>query len=198
MAQKQEPEEIQVEKAYIQIKQIEVNAASKDVKGAAAAKLTGKTETAGTGEIKTFPVQFNPGMLSFSAEGGGKRTKQNFQKKEDGKFGQSYSYEPVTPRINLSIKLIFDRTIYKDSNVQTEVEGFLSAARNPCTRQISFHWEKLVFEGILGDVSAEYTMFDKAGIPVRASVDFTITCKDNKIAAGELYQDYKALFAGKR
>lgn len=194
MGQKQEPDETVVEKAYVKIHKTEITEASSNVRGAAAAKLKGNKNKAGAEDLETFQVQFNPNLLSFYAEGGGKRTKQNFQKTEDGKFGQSYSYEPVTPRINLSIKLIFDRTIYKDSSVQAEVEGFLSAARNPCTRQISFHWEEMMFEGTLGDVSAEYTMFDKTGVPVRASVDFTITCKDSKIETGKLYEDYKKLF----
>jgi hypothetical protein len=62
------------------------------------------------------------------------------------------------------------------------VEGFIAALRNPYTRVIKFQWGKFVFEGILNNISAEYTMFSNSGRPVRAKLRVKLTDLKNKSA----------------
>lgn len=156
-----------MEKQANPLEKAEINLSGKAASGSESLKV----------EDKVFAVQFNPNLLSFSAEGGGKQIKQDLQKKDNKVFGQSYSYQPITPRVNLSLKLMFDCTLKKGAGIRNEVEGFVAAVRNPCTRQISFHWGESCFAGHLESVSAEYTMFDEKGTPVRGSVDLSIKCE---------------------
>lgn len=122
--------------------------------------------TAKLSESKKLKVQFNPASLDISAGGSSVKTRKGITKKKEKLITEINK----PPKMDLSVKLIFDRTVYFDSSVMPEVEGFLAILKNPYTRQIRFYWGDLYYAGRLTSVNADYTMFNAFGIPVRADV----------------------------
>lgn len=142
---------------------------SKDVKSMLSGKEGNTKENMQT-DGKVYEVNFNPSSLQFHSGTTEVKEKISKAKKEDGtvdKCSTTNQYQPLS----LSVKLIFDGTIEKESQVQTEVEGFLAIVKNPYIRQASFHWGKQYYYGKITDVQAEYNMFSSEGIPLRAFVD---------------------------
>ncbi len=70
--------------------------------------------------------------------------------------------------------------------VQEEVEGLIAALRSPYTRLITFNWGDMCYEGVLNRVASQYTMFDSAGEPVRAVVQLSLICADEKVSPNSL------------
>lgn len=162
---------------------------------------------------KTFTVQFNPSDLTVSGYGGGMVAKTNYGDPENA---GSVSFEPADVRISMNVRLIFDKVDpqdafmadkinlaptslavgaaktglaaagKKDNSVQAEVEGFIAALRSPFTRRITFQWGKLSYSGTLTRVSAQYTMFNVSGQPVRAFVSLSLICADPKVAKNSM------------
>lgn len=127
----------------------------------------------------------------------------------DGKEDQSASYAPGTTTIIMSVSLLFDSCDNQDAflddkltlnvtsagkglakagmsalgakkvSIQTEVEGFIAALRNPNTRVVTFNWGNICYTGVLRSVGANYTMFNPNGEPVRATVDMSLVCADD-------------------
>lgn len=154
-------------------------------------------------EIKKnrYTVRFNPSELRFSTIGGEKAKK----KSQDG-TNKEASYSPVFNPIQLSVRLVFDDMTPEDcfmneilevksdikkvvksfknskNSVQQLVEGFIAAMRNNYTRRVTFGWGNMAYKGILKSMDAQYCMFSIEGIPVRAYVDITILCMDEKIS----------------
>ncbi len=58
--------------------------------------------------------------------------------------------------------------------VRTKVEGLIAALFSPVTRKMMFCWAGMIFPGDLLQVNAKYTMFNKIGNPIRATVDITL------------------------
>lgn len=71
-------------------------------------------------------------------------------------------------------------------SVQQEVEGLIAALRSPYTRCITFNWGDISYTGVLNRVSAQYTMFNSSGEPVRAVVQLSLVCADQKVSAHSL------------
>lgn len=160
--------------------------------GPAGAVLDALTDTR-----KTFKVQFNPSELQVYARGA-EINKTDAQRVN--KVQNSIVKSHVPPTIELTVNLIFDDVhIYdafmvdkftsgasvqtvknvagfvkallgKDPTVRTEVEGLISALRNPYTRNVTFQWADFSFKGQLVNVGAKYTMFSVGGRPIRANV----------------------------
>ena len=131
---------------------------------------------------KRYIVQFNPSTLNIQAMGGGQFAVTNHAAKGKSKL----DYTALTPRIQVSMKLIFDevqRPVLqsKDDSVRTQVEAFVAALRNPKTREITFAWGKLCYSGDLISVDSRYTMFSVYGKPLRAEVTVTLVCKDENL-----------------
>ena len=181
--------------------------------------LTGATR-------KCFYVQFNPSELSLTGYGGGRVAKTDFSDK-DGKG--DIRFESAAVRITLNVKLIFDKVDpqdafmaeklgtsmtgmaqgavrsvkkaagKKDDSVQTEVEGFIAALRSKYTRRITFHWGTMNYAGVLNRVSAQYTMFNVRGQPVRAAVSLSLVCADAEISPNSMgiwQKHYEEAFQG--
>ena len=132
---------------------------------------------------KKFSVPFNPQELSLSGTVGAQVARKNVVK--NGFDRHIYSKNNV--QIVLKVRLIFDSEVPQDSfmgnklstySVQKEVEAFTAAVRSPCTRQITFNWGNMSYSGVLNQVSAQYTMFNVIGAPVRAIVDLSLMCAD--------------------
>ena len=78
-----------------------------------------------------------------------------------------------------------DRYEGADLSVQVMVEGFTAALRNERTRRICFEWGSLRYTGVLRNVNANYTMFDRQGRPVRATCSLKLYLRDYNITASD-------------
>ncbi len=141
-----------------------------EIKGA----LLGKPSAGVQSKVTTMKVQFNPASLRFSTGGteSGKE-KSDVTHNENGQT-RTAPAENKTELIHVEVKLIFDRTIYKDCSVQPEVDHFISIVRNPYVRQVAFYWGTMCYKGVVKSVDAEYVLFNKKGVPMRATVGFSI------------------------
>lgn len=128
---------------------------------------------------RTYIVSINPSSLSISAIGGGRFSKNNYSGGE-GKSTTS-DFSQMNTRIQLDVKLIFDNGY----SVKEDVEAFIAALREERTREVEFSWGKMLYCGIMNMVDVTYTMFSKAGRPVRAEMNVSMLCVDEGLAAGE-------------
>lgn len=136
--------------------------------------LTGKRSAQAKSGVTTMKVQFNPSSLRFSSsEPESGKEKASVAHEENGQT-RTVSAENGSELVHVGVKLIFDRTIYEDSSVQPEVERFIAIVRNPYVRQVAFYWGTMCYKGVVKSVNAEYVLFDQEGIPMRATVDFSI------------------------
>lgn len=167
---------------------------------------------------KRFYVPFNPSDLSLSGYGGGQVAKTDYSSKD----GKGITFASAAVRIMLNVSLIFDKVDpqdafmsdkltssmtsmtqgavkgirtaagKKENSVQKEVEGFLAALRSSYTCKIAFYWGTMNYTGVLNKVSAQYTMFNIQGEPIRASVRLSLVCADEEVAPGDMgiWQDY--------
>ena len=67
--------------------------------------------------------------------------------------------EKAQKKLSVSMKLVFDRSIYIDSSVQPEIESFLSMIKNPYIRQVTFCWGKMYYKGIIKRTGANRNGF---------------------------------------
>ena len=210
----------QVEKAYIDItdkrdKEVvieNVKKANNSLSGLGSLKgintdsmgITGLTDKVLKGlstNTKRYIVQFNPSTLNIQAMGGGRFAVTNHS---DEKGESKLDYAALTPRIQVSVKLIFDEVQRpalqsKDDSVRTQVEAFIAALRNPQTRNITFAWGTLCYSGNLISVDSRYTMFSLYGKPLRAEVTLTLVCMDENLKKenmGMWEERYRKAFQG--
>ncbi len=165
----------------------------------AAGELKKKMEegTANVSSDKKFIVRFNPSSLNVQATGGGRYAKSNYSDK-----GSDMEYAPLSSRIQMSVKLLFDESDTKLMSSKTDsvlkyTEGFVAALRNPLTRKVEFHWNKMTYAGILNMVDVEYTMFSIYGEPLRAEVNIGLLCVDEEIGQNDMgywHNAYKTVF----
>ena len=59
-------------------------------------------------------------------------------------------------------------------SVQKQVDGFISMLMRDETRQVNFFWANMCFRGEVTNIDSHYTMFNKKGNPIRATVNMTI------------------------
>lgn len=136
--------------------------------------LSGGKKAPAKGSVTTLRIQFNPSSLRFtSGEANAGREKADIAHRENGQTRTALA-ENTSVVVRVSVKLVFDRTVYADCSVQPEVERFIAIVRNPYVRQVAFHWGTMCYRGVVKDMNAEYVLFDQEGTPMRATVDFTI------------------------
>lgn len=120
--------------------------------------------------------------------------------------------ENETPKVYMSFKLIFDAVYQNDAfmhtsgigenimgginalrgkkySVQPYVEALIGAIRNSRTRDVTFSWGDMCYDGVLNSINSKYTMFNTSGSPVRAEVDITIVLVDDTI--GDLSKNFQ-------
>lgn len=143
---------------------------------------------------KTFQVQFNPSEVQIYSTSNPVR-KTDTQAPKDG-IPKQMADAVIKPTVDMTVTLYFDNTVLTDAfttdiggvtatnvvtagaslsgtvtyTVRPQVEGLISALRNPYTRKITFRWGEFSFPGTLSMVQARYTMFSPAGQPVRATM----------------------------
>ncbi len=79
----------------------------------------------------------------------------------------------------------------KRYSVQDSTELLVAAMVQTYTRNVGFAWNKMLFWGELVGVHVQYTMFNKVGEPIRATVSIQIR-QDQKFKENENDDDYKS------
>lgn len=163
-----------METAYIEVHDCR-NFDNAPLSGAATRSALAGTQAApARSQVTTLKVQFNPSSLQFSSgESDAGREKSDVSRDENGQT-RTAPAENTSAVVRVSVKLIFDRTIYVDCSVQPDVERFLAIVRNPYVRQVVFYWGTMCYAGVVKSVDAEYVLFNSEGTPMRATVNFTI------------------------
>lgn len=160
--------------------------------------MVGKQE--GTDKYKaTMEVKYNPSSIRLSARAGTYRKPGVGQ----GGFNQT-DQSSVPAQATMNVELIFDDVNPQDAfmltkftsinvgsmvsnvggivkqltkggySVQPQVEGLIALITSKDSREIQFCWDKMMFAGEVINVSANYTMFNPVGNPIRARVGLTI------------------------
>lgn len=173
----------QVETAYIQVFHGANAGADKPRNAVIKDRLSGGNGSGNRGESGqesvVIKVQFNPATLSFStydrawAKKEKKRKKTSLTQSGQDEVASAFADAPDSS-INVSFKLIFDRTTDKNADVQPDVNRFLALVKDPFVRQAAFCWGDLSYKGLLKHVEAEYVLFDALGTPTRATVSLTL------------------------
>lgn len=174
----------QVETAYIQVFCNAAQSVGKLSNSVVRDRLSGKSspgkdngnpaKTAGENPI--IKVQFNPSTLSFSTYDRGRQEREKkttLTQSGQKRIAAAFADDPDAS-INVSFKLIFDRTNDEDADVQPDVERFIALVRDPYVRQAAFCWGDMSYKGVLRSVEAEYVLFNQLGIPTRATVALTL------------------------
>ena len=141
-------------------------------------------------------VQYNPGSIRLSSSAG-----LQYDRSGEGAQTQAQAHETV-PSTTLSCELLFDDTNIQDAfmlennpvtnlstgnvysaiksgvhgkySVQSKVEGFISLFAVPQAKEVIFFWANMCFRGEMTGAEVRYTMFNKKGYPIRASVNISI------------------------
>lgn len=164
-----------LETAYIQIidcRKLDTKNVNPDAAKKALSKNS-KDKNVQTSSVINLKVQFNPSELTFSSGEAAYGNDKASVHYDNGKEPITLSNNPSTS-ISVGIKLVFDKSIYKNSSVQSEVEGFFALIKNPYVRQIAFYWGTMCYVGVVKRLDAEYVMFDENGNPIRANVNMSI------------------------
>lgn len=163
------------------------------------------------------PVQFNPASISFQGMGGEIRREsvggsgENQFQQFDTPSETTMSLELVFDDTNNKDAFMMDAelpllseiasvgglvqrleqgvTALKGDtySVQDTTELFVAAMVQSFTRVVGFAWNKMLFWGELVGVNLKYTMFNKAGAPIRARVGIQIR-QDQAIGEDAAYE----------
>ena len=172
--------------------------AKNKLKGAALeAELKAKNFTSMT-------VQYNPSSIRLQASGGmfynydgagDKAVAQvsSFEKPstvhfnvtlifEDINDQDAFGYQDIALNIGTGIELgksVVTKLSGKTYSVRPQVEALISLLMHKRTQQVIFYWSEMFFHGMLTNVDATYTMFNKKGHPIRAEVTLRIQQADS-------------------
>ncbi len=141
-------------------------------------------------------VQYNPSSLRLSSTAG-----LQYDRSCEGSQTQAQIHVTV-PSTTLSCELLFDDTNIQDAfmlennpitnmstgnvysaiksavkgsfSVRDKVEGLVALFAVPEAKQVIFFWGNMSFRGEMTGAEARYTMFNKKGNPIRASVNISI------------------------
>lgn len=149
-------------------------------------------------------IQFNPSSISFRGMGGkirrdsvggfGENQFQQFDSPVETVLGMQLIFDDTNNKdafmMDGEMSLLSDITSVggivqrleqgvsalqgKEYSVQDVTELFVAAMTQTYTRMVGFVWNKMVFWGELVSTSIQYTMFNKKGAPIRATVDIQI------------------------
>lgn len=196
------------DKAIIVVEQETSRASSSSSSGLSSisSSLTSATDSTTSTSRKVLEVEYNPTSLSIVANAENTTIKSMQQGADSNALVQGLR----KPSLVLTVQLVFDAVnnqdcFYSDylmlsassiiggiSSVATEhtvrpqIEGFMSLMLNNNNRMVSFMWENMVFSGQVNQVTSNYTMFNRSGVPVRGNVQFQIL----HFIGGEIVTDY--------
>ncbi len=72
------------------------------------------------------------------------------------------------------VSMMSEAVHLKHYSVRKQCEGLVACLLSPVTRKVMFCWSDMIFRGELNQVGVNYTMFNKSGEPIRATVDIMI------------------------
>lgn len=174
-----------------------------------ASKLAG-----GDSGYHTMQVKYNPSSISFSSQAG------TYTHCGVGGMGMNQITQMSMPaQTIMNVELIFDDVNIPDAfmwdkfrltagsvvssvaggikqvkqdgySVQAQVDGLIALITQSEARQVVFYWSEMAFAGEVTNISAEYTMFNPQGHPVRGNVRLSIFQMDNEVdSADKKYWD---------
>jgi len=154
-----------------------------------------KDKTSGKGYLP-IEVQYNPTSLRLSSSAG-----LQYDRSGEGAQTQAQIHTTVASS-TLSCELLFDDTNIQDAfmlennpvtnmstgnvysavksaikgnfSVRDKVEGLVALFAVPEAKQVIFFWGNMCFRGEMTGAEARYTMFNKKGNPIRATVNISI------------------------
>ncbi len=143
-------------------------------------------------------VQYNPNSLTFSTAAGRQR---DFRAMGDAGAQQLVTMERKATTF-MSVQLVFEDVNSQDAfirenlnpnignvkdmaanlitkaaggySIKEKVEGLISLLISNRTRNMVFVWADMFFHGQLNSVDANYTMFNKKGEPIKATVNLSL------------------------
>ncbi|MBR4515663.1 MAG: hypothetical protein IKO61_12360 [Lachnospiraceae bacterium] len=143
-------------------------------------------------------VQYNPNSIQFSTAAG---RHKDFRAMGDSGAQQLVTIERKATTM-MSVQLVFEDVNTQDAfirenlnpnvgnlkdmaanlitkaaggySIKEKVEGLLSLLVSNRTRNVVFVWADMFFHGQLNQVDVNYTMFNKKGEPIKATVNLTI------------------------
>ena len=152
----------------------------------------------------SMTVQYNPSSIRLMASGGAfynyegagdKAVSQvsTFDKPstvhfyvtlifEDINDQDAFGYQDIALNIGTGIELgksIYQNVTGKGYSVRPQVEALISLLMHKRTQQVIFYWSEMFFHGMLTNVEANYTMFNKKGHPIRAEVQLKLQQSDS-------------------
>lgn len=101
---------------------------------------------------------------------------------EDINDQDAFGYQDIALNIGTGIELgksIYQNVTGKGYSVRPQVEALISLLMHRRTQQVIFYWSEMFFHGMLTNVEANYTMFNKKGHPIRAEVQLKIQQADS-------------------
>lgn len=167
------------------------------------------------------PVQFNPASISFQGMGGeirresvggsGENQFQQFDTPSETTMSMELVFDDTNNKdaflVDAELPLLSEIasvggltqrleqvvTAAKGDtySVQDTTELFVAAMVQNFTRLVGFAWNKMIFWGELVGVNLKYTMFNKAGAPIRARVGIQIR-QDQAIGGDTPYKTEQA------
>lgn len=186
------------DKAVIVVRRVEARttASASSLSGLSklSSSLSAATALPTTGSQELIQVEYNPVSLSITANAYPTAIKSMQQGADAGALIQ----ETRPPSFVLTVELVFDKVNNQDAfysdylmlsassiiggissvatthTVQPQIEGFLATVLNNKLREVSFVWSSMVFTGQVNNATATYTMFNRAGDPIRGTVQFQI------------------------
>ena len=177
-------------------------------------------EAANNANYLPVQVQFNPSSISFQSMGGeirresvggaGENQFQQFDTPSETTMSMELIFDDTNNKdafmMDAELPLLSEITSVggltqrieqgtaaltgKKYSVQDTTELFIAAMVQNFTRLVGFAWNKMVFWGELVGVNVQYTMFNKAGAPIRSKVTIQIR-QDQAISGEEPYKTEK-------
>lgn len=173
----------EIEKAYIQVFHNENQAVdNKPNLNVVKERLAGSNRSTNYRgqDIDVIAVPFNPSTLSFSMRDSAWSVKDAERKKKmsllqsgQREVAAAFAEHPDSS-ISVSFRLIFDKTMEENADVQSDVQQFLALVQDPYVRQVAFCWGDLSYKGLLKNVETEYVLFNALGNPTRATINLTL------------------------
>lgn len=90
----------------------------------------------------------------------------------------AFMLENMAPNLSNAVTLTKD-LVHRDFSVQDQVEGLMACLTQTYSRQVIFVWGNTIFPGELVSVDANYSMFNKKGAPIAATVNLQIEQNDS-------------------
>lgn len=130
--------------------------------------------------LATVKFQFNPSTLALS-----KHTEWRRNPSRTADETSMPEFVGSGPR-NLSVDVLLDATATHDNSVETRVEQLLKACvptkkslatKKPASPWVRFEWgtaKTTSFDGVLSNLSVDYSLFDVDGRPLRARCSLSI------------------------